>query len=77
MLGQCTSHCVFSFNLPIYSHLWQIFDKLCQSFGEDVLQVLFSSAEGLANSSSDNMTFELMRFILDETIAIIAFNILY
>ncbi|XP_039145362.1 protein POLLEN DEFECTIVE IN GUIDANCE 1 [Dioscorea cayenensis subsp. rotundata] len=59
--------------LYVVYNVLEIFDKLCQSFGEDVLQVLFSSAEGLANSSSDNMTFELMRFILDETIAIIAF----
>ncbi|KAL6013388.1 hypothetical protein ACLOJK_003886 [Asimina triloba] len=55
----------------------QIFDKLCQSFGSDVLQVLFNSAEGVANCPPENIAFELMRFILDQTIAVIAFNILY
>ncbi|GJN23523.1 hypothetical protein PR202_gb11179 [Eleusine coracana subsp. coracana] len=54
----------------------RIFDKLCQSFGEDVLQVLFNSAEGLSTCSTDNVTFELMRFILDEAIAVVAFDIL-
>ncbi|RZR94413.1 hypothetical protein BHM03_00023098 [Ensete ventricosum] len=57
-------------------NLLQIFDKLCQSFGEDVLQVLFDSAEGLSTCPPDNMKFELIRFILDETIAVIAFDIL-
>lgn len=41
------------------------------------MQVLFNSAEGVANCSQESMTFELMRFILDQTIAVIAFNILY
>lgn len=54
----------------------QIFDKLCQSFGEDVLQVLFNSAEGLSSCSKDNLTSELMQFVLDEAIAVIAFDIL-
>jgi hypothetical protein len=56
--------------------LGQIFDKLCQSFGEDVLQVLFNSAEGLSCCSKDNLTAELMQFVLDEAIAVIAFDIL-
>lgn len=56
---------------------WQIFDKLCQSFGGDVLQVLFNSAEGVASCAPENMAFELMRFILDQTIAVVAFNILF
>ncbi|KAG1334845.1 protein POLLEN DEFECTIVE IN GUIDANCE 1 [Cocos nucifera] len=59
--------------LYVVYNVLEIFDKLCQSFGEDVLQVLFNSAEGLSNCSPDNMIFQLMRFILDETIAIIAF----
>ncbi|XP_072972237.1 protein POLLEN DEFECTIVE IN GUIDANCE 1-like [Typha angustifolia] len=59
--------------LYVVYNVLEIFDKLCQSFGEDVLQVLFNSAEGLANCSQDSLTFELMRFIFDEAIAVIAF----
>lgn len=54
----------------------QIFDKLCQSFNGDVLQTLFNSAEGLANSSSENMSFWIWRYVCDETLAVAASNIL-
>ncbi|CAM0875150.1 unnamed protein product [Alopecurus aequalis] len=59
--------------LYVVYNVLEIFDKLCQSFGEDVLQVLFNSAEGLSTCSADNATFELMRFLLDEAIAVVAF----
>ncbi|XP_077235999.1 protein POLLEN DEFECTIVE IN GUIDANCE 1-like [Tasmannia lanceolata] len=59
--------------LYVVYNVLEIFDKLCQSFGGDVLQVLFNSAEGVASCSSENMAFELMRFILDQTIAVVAF----
>ncbi|CAN6466748.1 unnamed protein product [Victoria cruziana] len=59
--------------LYVVYNVLEIFDKLCQSFGGDVVQVLFNSAEGVANCSQESMTFELMRFILDQTIAVIAF----
>jgi len=59
--------------LYVVYNVLEIFDKLCQSFGEDVLQVLFNSAEGLSACSTDNVTFELMRFLLDEAIAVVAF----
>ncbi|KAF8734323.1 hypothetical protein HU200_014547 [Digitaria exilis] len=59
--------------LYVVYNVLEIFDKLCQSFGEDVLQVLFNSAEGLSSCSTDNVTFELMRFLLDEAIAVLAF----
>ncbi|CAN6303855.1 unnamed protein product [Urochloa humidicola] len=59
--------------LYVVYNVLEIFDKLCQSFGEDVLQVLFNSAEGLSACSTDNVTFELMRFLLDEAIAVAAF----
>ncbi|XP_020260220.1 protein POLLEN DEFECTIVE IN GUIDANCE 1-like [Asparagus officinalis] len=59
--------------LYVVYNVLEIFDKLCQSFGEDVLQVLFNSAEGLANCSEDDLTFELLRFIFDGMIAVIAF----
>lgn len=41
-----------------------------------MLQVLFNSAEGLSSCSKDNLTAELMQFVLDEAIAVIAFDIL-
>ncbi|CAN6309606.1 unnamed protein product [Urochloa humidicola] len=59
--------------LYVVYNVLEIFDKLCQSFGEDVLQVLFNSAEGLSACSTDNVTSELMRFLLDEAIAVVAF----
>ncbi|WVZ60281.1 hypothetical protein U9M48_010327 [Paspalum notatum var. saurae] len=63
--------------LYVVYNVLEIFDKLCQSFGEDVLQVLFNSAEGLSACTTDNVTFELMRFLLDEAIAVVAFDILF
>ncbi|KAF3320518.1 hypothetical protein FCM35_KLT15214 [Carex littledalei] len=62
--------------LYVVYNVLEIFDKLCQSFGEDVLQVLFNSAEGLSSCSKDNLTSELMQFVLDEAIAVVAFDIL-
>eukprot|EP00268_Persea_americana_P054786 TRINITY_DN6311_c0_g1_i8.p1 TRINITY_DN6311_c0_g1~~TRINITY_DN6311_c0_g1_i8.p1 ORF type:complete len:616 (+),score=80.37 TRINITY_DN6311_c0_g1_i8:140-1987(+) len=59
--------------LYVVYNVLEIFDKLCQSFGGDVLQVLFNSAEGVASCAPENMAFELMRFILDQTIAVVAF----
>jgi hypothetical protein len=63
--------------LYVVYNVLEIFDKLCQSFGEDVLQVLFNSAQGLSTCSTDNVTFELMRFLFDEAIAVVAFDILF
>ncbi|KAK1308547.1 Protein POLLEN DEFECTIVE IN GUIDANCE 1 [Acorus calamus] len=63
--------------LYVVYNVLEIMDKLCQSFGGDVLQVLFKSAEGLSSCSPENVTFELLRFIFDQTIAVIAFNILF
>ncbi|XP_037422244.1 protein POLLEN DEFECTIVE IN GUIDANCE 1-like [Triticum dicoccoides] len=59
--------------LYVVYNILEIFDKLCQSFGEDVLQVLFNSAEGLSTCSTDRVTFELLRFLLDGAIAVLAF----
>ncbi|KAG9455322.1 hypothetical protein H6P81_008226 [Aristolochia fimbriata] len=56
--------------LYVLYNVLEIFDKLCQSFGGDALQVLFNSAEGIAGCSKDDVNFELMRFILDQTIAV-------
>ncbi|TXG57093.1 hypothetical protein EZV62_018406 [Acer yangbiense] len=38
--------------LYVVYNVLEIFDKMCQSFGGDVLQTLFNSAEGLANSQA-------------------------
>ncbi|XP_077230765.1 protein POLLEN DEFECTIVE IN GUIDANCE 1-like isoform X2 [Tasmannia lanceolata] len=61
--------------LYVVYNVLEVFDKLCQSFGGDVLQVLFNSAEGVSSCSPENMAFELMRFILDQTIAVVAFTV--
>ncbi|KAI4998309.1 hypothetical protein ZWY2020_053651 [Hordeum vulgare] len=58
--------------LYVVYNVLEIFDKLCQSFGEDVLQVLFNSAEGLSTCSTDRVTFELLRFLLDGAIAVLS-----
>ncbi|KMZ59641.1 Protein POLLEN DEFECTIVE IN GUIDANCE 1 [Zostera marina] len=52
----------------------EMFDKLLQSFGEEVLQVLFSSAERLATCSSDNFLHVLLRFVIDQMIAAITLS---
>ncbi|TYH90156.1 hypothetical protein ES332_A13G030500v1 [Gossypium tomentosum] len=42
----------------------EIIDKLCQSFGGDVFETLFNSAEGLATCSQENMRFWIRRQLL-------------
>ncbi|KAK8936770.1 Protein POLLEN DEFECTIVE IN GUIDANCE 1 [Platanthera zijinensis] len=58
--------------LYVVYNVLEIFDKLCQSLGEDVLQVMFSSAEGLSNCSTETLKLELRTFIFDAAIAIAA-----
>ncbi|CAI9785511.1 unnamed protein product [Fraxinus pennsylvanica] len=65
-----------TFKLYVVYNVLEIFDKLCQSFGGDVMQALFHSADGLANSSPENMQFWLWRFISDEALAVASSNIL-
>ncbi|KAL3635918.1 hypothetical protein CASFOL_020465 [Castilleja foliolosa] len=62
--------------LYVVYNILEVFDKLCQTFGGNVMQTLFSSAEGLANCKPENMQFWLWRFISDEALAIVASNIL-
>ncbi|CAK9149184.1 unnamed protein product [Ilex paraguariensis] len=62
--------------LYVVYNVLEIFDKLCQSFGGDVMQTLFNSAEGLADSSPENMRYWLWRFISDEALAMASSNIL-
>ena len=54
----------------------QIFYKLCQSFGGDAPQALFSSSEGLSSCSPENMRFWILRFISDQASATAFSNIL-
>ncbi|KAL5698822.1 Protein POLLEN DEFTIVE IN GUIDANCE 1 [Ranunculus cassubicifolius] len=58
--------------LYVVYNVLEIFDKLCQNFGGDVLQTLFSSAKGLASSLPENRNFWLWRFISDQALAIVA-----
>ncbi|KAL4384391.1 hypothetical protein GQ457_15G004160 [Hibiscus cannabinus] len=62
--------------LYVVYNVWEIFDKLCQSFGGDVLETLFNSAEGLANCSQENMGFWIRRFVSDQALAMAFSNIL-
>ncbi|PON67381.1 Membrane protein,Tapt1/CMV receptor [Parasponia andersonii] len=62
--------------LYVVYNVLEIFDKLCQSFNGDVLQTLFNSAEGLANSPLENMSFWIWRYICDQALAVAASNIL-
>ncbi|XP_078429467.1 POLLEN DEFECTIVE IN GUIDANCE-like protein isoform X2 [Wolffia australiana] len=61
--------------LYVVYNVLEIFDNLLQSFGEDVLQVLFNSIEGVAGCSSGNLIFDATRYILDQIIAIIVFTL--
>lgn len=56
--------------LYVVYNVLEIFDKLCQNFGGDVLQTLFSTADGFANCSPENMRYWLWRFISDEALAV-------
>ncbi|KAG4170561.1 hypothetical protein ERO13_A12G154400v2 [Gossypium hirsutum] len=62
--------------LYVVYNVWEIFDKLCQRFGGDVLETLFNSAEGLANCSQENMAFWIRRFVSDQALTM-AFSILH
>ncbi|KAG8473708.1 hypothetical protein CXB51_035571 [Gossypium anomalum] len=52
----------------------EIIDKLCQSFGGDVFETLFNSAEGLATCSQENMRFWIRRFAITLSTCIVAHN---
>ncbi|KAJ7570627.1 hypothetical protein O6H91_01G129100 [Diphasiastrum complanatum] len=62
-----------SIKLYVVYNVLEIFDKLCQSFGGDVLQVLFNSAVAVSTCSSEGLLLESLRFLLDQTIAILCF----
>ncbi|PIA52546.1 hypothetical protein AQUCO_01000432v1 [Aquilegia coerulea] len=58
--------------LYVVYNVLEIFDKLCQNFGGDVLQCMFSSAKGFASSSPENTDFWLWRFISDQALTVVA-----
>uniref|UniRef100_A0A3Q7GVV0 Protein POLLEN DEFECTIVE IN GUIDANCE 1 n=1 Tax=Solanum lycopersicum TaxID=4081 RepID=A0A3Q7GVV0_SOLLC len=62
--------------LYVVYNVLEVFDKLFQSFGGDVMQTLFNTAEGLANSSTENTQYWVRRFIVDEVVAVASSNIL-
>uniref|UniRef100_A0A161ZHW4 Protein POLLEN DEFECTIVE IN GUIDANCE 1 n=1 Tax=Daucus carota subsp. sativus TaxID=79200 RepID=A0A161ZHW4_DAUCS len=62
--------------LYVVYNVLEIFDKMCQSLGGDVLHTLFNSAEGLANCDQENTNYWLWRFISDGALAVISSNIL-
>ncbi|XP_073226262.1 protein POLLEN DEFECTIVE IN GUIDANCE 1-like isoform X3 [Cicer arietinum] len=65
--------------LYVIYNVLEIFDKICQSFNGDVLQMLFHSAEGLARCPPEmpSMRFWIWRFISDQVLAVVATNILF
>ncbi|KAI7735890.1 hypothetical protein M8C21_018957, partial [Ambrosia artemisiifolia] len=65
--------------LYVVYNVLEIFDKLCQNFGGDVLQTLFNTADGLANCSpeSEHIRYWQWRFICDEVLAVASSNILF
>lgn len=54
----------------------QIFDKLCQSFGGDVLQILLNSAVAIGDCPPERLIKQWAQFCLDQSIAIVSFHIL-
>jgi len=58
--------------LYVVYNVLEIFDKLCQNFGGDVLQTLFNTAEGLANCSPEHTRYWIWRFISDEALAAVS-----
>ncbi|KAI4382800.1 hypothetical protein MLD38_008714 [Melastoma candidum] len=63
--------------LYVVYNVLEIFDKLCQSFGGDVLQTLFNSAEVLASCTQENARTCTARYFSDLALAVAASNILY
>ncbi|XP_038696761.1 protein POLLEN DEFECTIVE IN GUIDANCE 1 isoform X2 [Tripterygium wilfordii] len=58
--------------LYVVYNVLEIFDKLFQNFGGDVLQTLFNSAEELARCSPENTLFWTWRFFSDQALAMVA-----
>ncbi|CAM8983273.1 unnamed protein product [Rhodiola kirilowii] len=58
--------------LYVLYNILEIFDKLWQNLGGDVLQTLFGSAEELASSSKENRRKFIGRFISDLAVAVVS-----
>ncbi|XP_057542392.1 protein POLLEN DEFECTIVE IN GUIDANCE 1 isoform X2 [Amaranthus tricolor] len=58
--------------LYVFYNVLEIFDKLWQSFGGDVFQTLFNSAERLACSSPESSRYWLERYLIDLVLAAVA-----
>ncbi|KAK3421425.1 hypothetical protein EUGRSUZ_G02079 [Eucalyptus grandis] len=56
--------------LYVVYNVLEIFDKLCQNFGGDVLKTLFNSAEELAGCSPEKMILYRTRFLSDLVLAV-------
>ncbi|XP_024391066.1 protein POLLEN DEFECTIVE IN GUIDANCE 1 isoform X4 [Physcomitrium patens] len=59
--------------LYVVFNVLEIFDKLCQSFGGDVLQILLNSAVAIGDSPPERLIKQWAQFILDQSIAIVSF----
>ncbi|KAI3918667.1 hypothetical protein MKX01_041987 [Papaver californicum] len=58
--------------LYVVYNVLEIFDKLCQNFGGDIFQTLFRSAQELASSSSEDISFCIWRFASDQALAAVS-----
>eukprot|EP00250_Pteridium_aquilinum_P016533 c23145_g1_i1 orf=80-2626(+) len=59
--------------LYVVYNVLEIFDKLCQSFGSDVLQVVLNSAENVATCPNASLLSGTLQFVFDQCIAIFSF----
>ncbi|PKI71250.1 hypothetical protein CRG98_008350 [Punica granatum] len=60
--------------LYVVYNVLEIFDKLCQNFGGDVLQTLFNSADGLASCLPENLDYWKRRFGSDLALAAVTLS---
>uniref|UniRef100_A0A7C9AM40 Uncharacterized protein n=1 Tax=Opuntia streptacantha TaxID=393608 RepID=A0A7C9AM40_OPUST len=58
--------------LYVVYNVLEVFDKLWQSFGGDVFETLFSSAEGLASCSPESLRYWIQRYTIDLVLAAVA-----
>lgn len=58
--------------LYVVYNVLEVFDKLWQSFGGDVFETLFSSAEGLASCSPESSGYWIQRYTIDLVLAAVA-----
>ncbi|KAG0559333.1 hypothetical protein KC19_10G097500 [Ceratodon purpureus] len=59
--------------LYVVFNVLEIFDKLCQSFGGDVLQILLNSAVAIGDCPPERLIKQWAQFCLDQSIAIATF----